>query len=487
MIAKVKAGIKNLLPKNTFARGVSILVGGTAGAQLLAVLAAPILTRLYSPEDFGLLAVYASLLGLIGVVASLRYGLAIPLPQSDEEAAHLLVLSLLIVLGMTVLAAIAMAVFGSSIANALGVPALTDYLWLLPLGVLLGGVYSVFNYWAVRTKSFTTIAGTKIRQAVVSIVIQLTAFKLGGIALLFAQVAGQSVGTTTLILPALKRNIFAGVNRMGILKCFSRYKKIGFFSSLSGLLNTASTQIPVLILITLFNPAAAGFYSLANRVLAVPMSLIGGAIGEVVFGGISDAVRENKTSVFLSGVSRALIWIGALPALILILFAPELFRIVFGAEWRIAGEFVSWMAIWFYFQFISSPLSTIVTALDHEDVAFYWNGSLLALRSGALFYGATHTDLLGTIKIFSLISAAGYVIYLAWICRLAGMGIFGKFRETAISGSFALLCLAPALYLKSLSEGGSLVTVFIIFLGLVGALVYSWLAIKVIKSRVEST
>ena len=117
MIAKVKAGIRNLLPKNTFARGVSVLVGGTAGAQLLTVLAAPILTRLYSPEDFGLLAVYASLLGLIGVVASLRYELAIPLPESDEEAAHVMVLSLLILLGMTVLTAIVMTIFGSTITN----------------------------------------------------------------------------------------------------------------------------------------------------------------------------------------------------------------------------------------------------------------------------------------------------------------------------------------------------------------------------------
>jgi O-antigen/teichoic acid export membrane protein len=173
--------------------------------------------------------------------------------------------------------------------------------------------------------------------------------------------------------------------------------------------------------------------------------------------------------------------------LILILFAPELFRIIFGTEWGVAGEFMSWMAIWFYFQFISSPLSTIITALDHEDVAFYWHGSLLTLRSGALFYGATHTDLLGTIKIFSLVSAACYVIYLAWICRLAGMEIFGKLRETAISGSFALLCLAPALYLKSLTEGGSFVTALFIFFGSVGALAYFWLATKVIRSRLEST
>ena len=87
MIAQAKTHLRRLLPKNAFARGISLLVGGTAGAQLLTILAAPALTRQYGPEDFGLLAVYASLLALIGVISSLRYELAIPLPVGDAEAA----------------------------------------------------------------------------------------------------------------------------------------------------------------------------------------------------------------------------------------------------------------------------------------------------------------------------------------------------------------------------------------------------------------
>ena len=60
MIQRVKTHLRRLLPKNAFARGVSVLVGGTAGAQLLTILAAPLLTRLYGPEDFGLVAVNGS-------------------------------------------------------------------------------------------------------------------------------------------------------------------------------------------------------------------------------------------------------------------------------------------------------------------------------------------------------------------------------------------------------------------------------------------
>ena len=112
-MTRIRSSLRRLLPRNAFARGVSVLVGGTAGAQLLTVLAAPLLTRLYSPEDFGLLAVYASLLALIGVISSLRYELAIPLPEDDTEAANVAVLSLILVGISTLLSAVLVLLLGS--------------------------------------------------------------------------------------------------------------------------------------------------------------------------------------------------------------------------------------------------------------------------------------------------------------------------------------------------------------------------------------
>ena len=79
---KLKETARRLLPRNRFARSVSVLVGGTAAGQIIVMAASPILTRLYSPEDFGLLSVYAGLLGILGVIASLRYQLATPLERS---------------------------------------------------------------------------------------------------------------------------------------------------------------------------------------------------------------------------------------------------------------------------------------------------------------------------------------------------------------------------------------------------------------------
>lgn len=182
--------IKKLCPQNSFARGVSILVGGTAGAQALMILAAPLLTRLYTPEYFGLLAVYSGLLAIFAVVASLQYELAIPLPESNSEAANVLVLSLLVVILMTGISAIMVLVAGEQMADVLNTPKLASYFWLLPLGVFLSGIYNIFNYWAVRTQAFGDIARTRVSQTLVTLVVQLLGFKLGGIALLLGQTGG---------------------------------------------------------------------------------------------------------------------------------------------------------------------------------------------------------------------------------------------------------------------------------------------------------
>jgi len=160
MLQQAKNHLRRLLPKNAFARGVSVLVGGTAGAQVLTVLAAPLLTRLYSPEDFGLLAVYVSLLALIGIISSLRYELAIPLPEDEDEgvAANVAALSLILV-GLTALLSGVLAwQLGPAIADLLGVPALAGYLWLLPVGALVSGSGQLFDDWAALIRRFTTIA-----------------------------------------------------------------------------------------------------------------------------------------------------------------------------------------------------------------------------------------------------------------------------------------------------------------------------------------
>jgi O-antigen/teichoic acid export membrane protein len=167
--------LRKLLSKGSCVRSVTVLAGGTALAQVITVAVSPFLTRLYRPEDFGLLGAYVAVLGLAVPLASWRYEFAIPLPKSEQEAFNLLIMALGTVVVMTALLTLGIGVFGQRLVVWMKVPALRPYLWLLPVGLLGAGAYQALNYWAVRRQAFAVIARTKLAQSAGSVGTQLLA------------------------------------------------------------------------------------------------------------------------------------------------------------------------------------------------------------------------------------------------------------------------------------------------------------------------
>lgn len=442
-LASLKARAIRLLPNNTFARSVSVLVGGTAGAQLLMVLASPLLTRLYTPDDFGLLAVYAGLLGVLAVIASLRYELAIPLPEDDQDAANIVVLSLAIVVGMTLLTAILVLVFGNSIAAALGVPKLANLLWLLPLGVFFQGGYKVFNYWAIRTKQFPVIAKTRLRQAFATLAIQLLGAKAGSVSLLSGQAVGQGAGSITLARAALKRPEFRRWRWRDVWFSAKRYRHFPLFSTWGGFFNSAGQQLPPLLFASLFSAGAAGLYALAHRVLTMPMSVVGQAVGNVFFSNAAEAYREGRLGPLVSNVHEKLAQIAMPPALVLMVAGPDLFALVFGEQWRSAGEFARWMAPWLYMVFITSPLSTLFSVMEKQAQAMLFQFILLLMRIIAIALGAWQGDLIVAVTLFSGTSMLCYVGLLVWIIFITSIKPSMILRPTANTMVISLAAVAP--------------------------------------------
>jgi cbb3-type cytochrome oxidase maturation protein len=432
-----------LLPKNQFARGVSVLVGGTASGQVLMVLAAPLLTRLFSPEDFGLLAVYGGLLALFMVVAALRYEIAIPLPEDEQTAANVTVLSLLAVTVSSLLTAVLVLFAGDTIAALLGVPALATHLWLLPLGVFFGGVYLAFHYWAVRHKQFGDIAGTRIKQVSTTLAIQLLGFELGPVALLLGHASGHGMGCFTLGRNFLRSPHLRQVSAAGILAAARRYRRFPLFSTWTGLFNTAGTQLPPLMLAALFSPVAAGLYTLAQRVLGVPMAVIGTAIGGVFLANATEARREGHLAPLVAKVHERLAQIAMPPALVILLAAPELFSLVFGELWHDAGHFAQWMVPWLYVTFVASPLSSLFDVLEQQKQELRFHVVLLATRIGSIMVGAMLDDLELTIALFSLGSALCWGWALLWVNHAAGNRLGSLFRPTAQALLWTLPCILP--------------------------------------------
>ncbi|MCW4152614.1 oligosaccharide flippase family protein [Halomonas sp. 18H] len=438
--------IKKFLPQNTFARGVSVLVGGTAGAQLIVIAASPVLTRLYTPEDFGLLAVYAGILGILGAIASLRYQLAIPLPESDEEAASIAMLSLIMVVSTTLCSAVGVWLWGNQLVSLLNTPNLAPYLWLIPLGLFLVGFYQVFQYWAIRTKLFSSIAKTKLTQSVGMVIIQVVGFTLGPIALLLGRVVGQCAGAFGLAKSAFKINSssFKSVNKDGVKDAAIKYKKFPFVSTWAGLASSAGSQLPPLIIASVLGINSAGLFSLAQRVLSQPMSVIGKAISDVFYQRASQAFREGGLDFIVLKVFSTLLVLAITPAIIFFIYAPEIFRVVFGEEWYSAGIIARWMVPWMLADFIVSPCTGIYPIINKHGTALGFQVSLmLSGVFGTLVGGWHYGSLTAVVVIMSLTNAFIYVYRLFNIFFILRLSLKSLVRQIIVCAVLSLLISFP--------------------------------------------
>jgi O-antigen/teichoic acid export membrane protein len=437
--------ISRILPKKRFARNVSMLIGGTVGAQAILVLFAPLLTRVYTPADFGVLAVFVSLLAFFAVIASLRYELGIPLPDDDEEAAALTVLSLAIVLAMSVCIAGPMYLYRKEISGLLNTPALAAYILLVPIGTFFAGVYNVFNSLAIRTRQFGPLARSKFSQALVTVIIQLVGSTFGPAALLTGQAAGHVAGGFSLGLRVMREQwaVIMQVKPAQLRQVAGRYRRFPLFSTWSALFNSAGAQVPTILLASLFGPAVAGTYALANRLLAIPMQLLGRSIANVFFSGAAQARREGRLGALVSNVHARLVHIGMPPAVVLVIAGPEIFLHAFGAQWRQAGQFAQWLAPWLYLVLITSPLSTVFEVLEKQAAGMVFQCVLLLVRVASILFGARAGDAVTAVAFFGVASAICWMAHLAWIIHASGSDWSGTWRSTRNALAWSVFLVSP--------------------------------------------
>jgi O-antigen/teichoic acid export membrane protein len=420
----VKARLEKLMPKSRFARGVFTLAGGTAGGQLIVIAASPVLTRLYTPEDFGLLAVYAGILGILVVIASFRYELAIPLPKTDKKALNVVMLSLLVLTILTFGLAFVVWVFGSDLIALLNTPDLGPYLWLLPVGFAFVGLYQILQYWSLRVKSFALIAKTKKVQSTFVAGLQIAGSSLGPLALLGSRAIGHVI-IDAMLLKGMKLSgkiIKDNVSTEEIISVAKQYRQFPIFSSWAGLLNASGAQIPTLFFAALFGPAAAGGYMLAQRVINMPLSVIGTAVSDAFLPSSIDALREKKLGNHVTKLFSALAGLIFPCATLLFFVAPDLFHIAFGDDWRVAGEIVRWLTPMLAIQFLINPVSRIFVTVERQDLALFFQACLFGLRAGSLLIAyMSEFSLIEAVQLFSFASMLGYALYFFAICNVTNL------------------------------------------------------------------
>jgi lipopolysaccharide exporter len=448
-----------MLPSKSsaFATDVFKIVIGTTFAQLIVVLASPLLTRLYGPETFGFLAIFTSISSILGVIACMRYELAIMLPKTDEEAANLLGLCFLCVAVVSGLTMLALYFGGDGLLSLLGTPGLAPYLILIPPFVFINGVFLALNYWNSRTKQFGRLSVVRVTSALATIGTQLGAGFAGcatGGSLIGANLVGVSVSTGVLggqIWRDDRTLLRRSISRQGMIDGLKRYKKFPLIDSSSALLTTISWQLPALLLTVFFSPVVVGFYSLGFMVLKMPMSLIGGAIAQVFFQRASEAYLQGTLTQLVENIFAVLLKLSVLPMLLLAVVGEELFLMIFGAAWSEAGVYAQILSIWIIFWFISSPLSTIISVREKFTIGL----GMTILNFSTRFLSLIIGGVLGSaILAMILFSVSGVLVY-GFACfvflKLAGVSVLKTLRLITKSLTIAVLFLIPLIIVKILA------------------------------------
>lgn len=422
-MASLLGKFKKVLPTGRFARAVGLVALGTVLGQALIVLAAPLLTRLYTAENFGALTVFTSLYTIFVSMNSLAYELAIPLPPEDTDSANLLILVLVLVVATTVVYIGAIALLEDPLIALTNTPELDGLLWLLPMGLLAGGFYQGLNYWSVRKKAYRSIALSRIGLGASIVVVQIGMglMAVGAVGLVVGQVASLTTAAVMLSIGALHTHhtLFQRVNLSTIWHVASRYRRFPQYTSWSNLLNTAGLNLPGLLIAVLYGPAIAGLFILGQRVIGAPMALLGTSVSQVYLGTAAELKRTDPAGLqrLFNQTSRRLLLIGALPMLILILFGPQLFAFVFGGDWELSGQFVQFLAPAMLIQFTVSPIAQTIFVLERQDLQLRWDlGRVVLLVAIFLLASWLNWQPVVTVGVYAAGYAAAYAILL-WMYR----------------------------------------------------------------------
>ena len=401
--------LNRLLPKGSAMRHVSILAGGTTIAQGLNVAIMPVLSRVYSPADFGVMAVFVSVTAIFTELSGFRYHLAIPLPKHERYAKALVVLSFFLQAVFVVLISLILLVAGKTMLAKLSLDSLIPYRYLIPVGVAGMGAYIALTQWAIREKLFQTIARTKVTQSVSGVLTKVVLGFMGfrPIGLLLGSIIGQAGGITTLASSLLKKKGLPKPPLEDIKRVALRYRKFPMYSTWSGMLNTVGRQIMPILLVAFYDPQVAGLFAMAQNLLLIPAVFIGQAIGQVFLQRASVARYEGNLKELSLKTYTLLLRLGFYPTMLISFFAPPVFSFVLGPKWLEAGSFARVLGPWLALTFAYSPMSVLFSVLDRQGVGLATEIVYITARVAAFWIGTTFGGPILSATLFGLV---GFIV-----------------------------------------------------------------------------
>jgi O-antigen/teichoic acid export membrane protein len=382
---KILQNIKN----NTYILHIITLMSGTLIAQIVTLAFIPIITRLYTPSEFGLYSLFLSIVSVLGLISSWKYDQAIMLPKSDKDAQALLFLSLIITFAMVFFVSLVLIIFHNFFINYFH--GNTLLIWLIPIGITLLGTLQIFNAYSSRKQFYRQLATIKITNSfTISSVQSISKYFLQFNGLVFGKLIADTLSLLLLLRFHILKNTLQlkVVSKKRILVNAKKHNHFPKYQSFTVFLNATSQNLPVFLLASLYSPEIAGYYALTMRVLQVPSSMIGSSTRTVYYQKASKMYANGKNIFNLyKKTTLALLKIFIIPFTIILFFGEDLFSFIFGNKWLTAGTISQILIFWTFIGFINSPSVMTYSILKLQKVQMKVEFISVFLRFSTLYAG----------------------------------------------------------------------------------------------------
>jgi O-antigen/teichoic acid export membrane protein len=408
----------------SFLRNLSIVMSGTALAQVISFAMMPVISRLFSAEDFGVFGTFQSILGVISAGITLQYIQAIVLPKEKKDAINVFFASAISVVLIAVILFAASVLFQGHVLDVINLPAIW-YVYLAILASFVAGMNQTFQAWCIRVKAFKHTSLSQIIRSIVSSGILLVAgsMHIGALGLILGTIIANIAASLNLtrVFVADLVDFRKEVSPKKVVELAGEYRDFPLFAAPQNLMNALSQGLPVLLLGYFYSIEVAGFYAFGMRVIQSPLGLLLAPLRQVLFQKVTEVYNDNGNlfSVFIKStffISAVLFF----PCVCLFAWGPLIFKTIFGSTWGESGEFASWLILWVFVGFSNLPAVLCARVVRLQKMLLIYEvivllSRVLVLVSGGLFWSSSFTvasfSVLGLTLNFVLIICVGVFLH----------------------------------------------------------------------------
>ncbi|WP_321351620.1 lipopolysaccharide biosynthesis protein [Halopseudomonas oceani] len=439
-----------------FKRNVILVAGGTAFAQFVSLLFIPLLTRLYTPSDFAVLALVGAIVAITSSVACLRFEVAIPIPAEDKAGFELLCLALFSCVILSLFFSAIFFIFIQFYDDVIDARQFWAIWSLLSVGMIFIGGYRSLQFWSTRKKNFGDISRTRVTQSLSGVTAQVVSgfAGLGGVGLVLGLVLTQAGGVFYLVKRCyLDIKTHAPlISYVGLRDAAAEYSNFPKYSALEALFSATSLQLPILIIAVYADSAELGCLALALKIMAAPVLLVGNAVAQVFLAEASKADARGELEGFTTKLIGKLLLIGG-PLLVTGgVVAKLILPVVLGSEWGRVGELMVWMLPWFVLQFITSPVYMVFNVRNRQRYALVLQVSGLVLRClPIVVVGELAVGFLS--EVYAVSSFMFYVLYFYAVADVANIQLLELMKSCFLGAALSLLAIGGGIVVLSFWAG----------------------------------